>query len=95
MSVNNIDKQYRSWLVKAPLGLVLTGLGASLIGEATVRKHSGTPASNWIGFGTLALTVFNSGLSILADAAKHRAHYERLREAGLPSESQIPAKSVD
>ncbi|WP_116105024.1 hypothetical protein [Lewinella sp. IMCC34191] len=85
MSVNNIDQQYRNWLVKAPLGLVLTGLGASLIGEATVRKHRGTSTLGWVGFGTLALTVFNSGLSILADAAKHRAHYERLRDAEAPS----------
>ncbi|WP_116124868.1 hypothetical protein [Lewinella sp. IMCC34183] len=81
MSANNSELQYRNWLIKAPLGLVLTGLGASLIGDVTARRHGGAPASTWIPYGTLALTVFNSGLSILADAAKHRAHYERLREA--------------
>ena len=85
-SANDKDYQYRSWLVKAPLGLVLTGFGASLIGAATVRKHDGAPAPEWIAFGTLALTVFNSGLSILADAAKHRAHFERLRDGAEPME---------
>jgi hypothetical protein len=81
VSANDRDAQYRNWLTKAPLALVLTGLGASLISEAAVTKQSGAPALRWIAKGTLALTVFNSGLSILADAAKHRAHYERLRDA--------------
>ncbi|PPK85957.1 hypothetical protein CLV84_2870 [Neolewinella xylanilytica] len=81
MSANDKEMQYKSWLLKAPLGLVLTGFGASLIGAATVRKQSGAPTLHWVSFGTLALTVFNSGLSVLADAAKHRAHYERLRDA--------------
>ncbi|THH41951.1 hypothetical protein [Neolewinella litorea] len=80
MSVHSIDQQYRNWLVKAPLGLVLTGLGASLISDAAITRYSGAPTLRWVGYGTLALTVFNSGLCILADAAKHRAHYERLRE---------------
>ena len=83
MSVNDPARHYLSWLIKAPLALVLTGLGASLISDAAVRKHSGAPTSNWVAYGTLALTVFNSGLSILADAAKHRGHYERLRQGGL------------
>jgi len=74
------DLQYRSWLTKAPLALVLTGLGASLISDAAISKQSGAPTLRWIVKGTLALTVFNSGLSILVDAGKHRAHYERLRD---------------
>ena len=89
MSVNDPGRQYRSWLIKAPLGLVLTGLGASLISDAAVRKYSGAPTLNWVTYGTVALTVFNSGLSILADAAKHRGHYERLTE-----EAPTPAKST-
>lgn len=83
MSVNDPAKQYRSWLIKAPVALVLTGLGASLISDAAIRRHAGAPTATWVAYGTFALTVFNSGLSILADAAKHRGHYERLREAAL------------
>ena len=83
MSANNRDFQYRQWLLKAPLGLVLTGLGASLISEAAVSKQGGTPTIKWVLGGTVALTIFNSGLSILADASKHRAHYERLRDTEL------------
>ncbi len=79
-NANDRQQQYRSWITKAPLALVLTGLGASLISEAAVAKQSGAPALHWVIKGTVALTVFNSGLSILADASKHRAHYERLRD---------------
>ncbi len=75
------QRQYRAWLTKAPLGLVLTGLGACLVSEAAMRKFSGDPRRPWVAYGTIALTVFNSGLSILADAAKHRGHYERIRDA--------------
>lgn len=83
MSANDRNFQYTQWLVKAPLGLVLTGLGASLISEAAISKQAGTPTIKWVLGGTVALTVFNSGLSILADASKHRAHYERLRDTEL------------
>ncbi|MCP9235625.1 hypothetical protein [Lewinella sp. JB7] len=80
MSAHNIDLQYRLWRTKAPLGLVLTGLGASLISDAGTKKAAGAPTPRWVLAGTIALAVFNSGLSILADASKHRAHYERLRD---------------
>ncbi|CAH0999827.1 hypothetical protein LEM8419_01117 [Neolewinella maritima] len=83
-------QQYRSWITKAPLGLVLTGFGASLISASAVQKQSGAPPLQWIVGGTIALAVFNSGLSILADASKHRAHYERLRDAPNPP-SPVPA----
>lgn len=79
MSANDLPAQRRKWITKAPLGLVLTGLGASMISDAAVRRAAGAPY--WIPYGTLSLIVFNSGLSILADAAKHKAHIERLEAA--------------
>ena len=79
----NARSQYRQWKWKAPLGLILTGLGASMISDAAVRRGAGSPPARWIPYGTLSLIIFNSGLSVLADAAKHRAHFERLEaEAG-------------
>ena len=85
MSANDPHYQRRNWLIKAPLGLVLTGFGAALISEAAMKKYGGAPASRWVIAGTVALTVFNSGLSILVDAGKHRAHLERLRDTDLPT----------
>ncbi len=82
MAYTNDDQQhYNSWLIKAPLGLLLTGLGAVLVSEAAGKKFGGAPTTHWVMAGTVALTVFNSGLSVLVDAGKHRGHYERLRSA--------------
>lgn len=65
------------WLIKAPAGLSLTGFGLCLIVEAGMAKYAGEP---WFWSGTLALIVFNAGLSIFGDGVKHRVHLERLRE---------------
>lgn len=81
MSAYDMDFQYRRWLIKAPLGLLLTGFGACLIGEATVAKASGSSTARWVAGGTIALTVLNGGLSLLADASKHRNHFVRMRDA--------------
>lgn len=45
-------------------------------------KYSGAALWDWFFYGTLALVVLNSGLCVLGDAVKHRAHYERLRGGG-------------
>ncbi len=77
---NNTAHQYRQWLIKAPLGLVIIGFGACLIAEAAMLKYGGAATLDWIAYGTIALIVFNSGLCVLGDAIKHRSHYERLKE---------------
>jgi hypothetical protein len=56
----------------APLGLVLTGFGLSLFGEAVMMKYEGKPTMEWFLWGTLSLVVFNSGLSIFGGAVIHR-----------------------
>jgi hypothetical protein len=73
----NSEQHYKNWLIKAPLGLVLVGFGASLIVEAGFYKHSGAPTLNWMAFGTLALVVFNSGLCVFGDAILERVRYEK------------------
>lgn len=55
------------WLVFSPLGLTLTGLGLSIVGEAGARKSHGAP---WFWLGTLGLCCFNAGLSVFAEGAK-------------------------
>jgi hypothetical protein len=71
-----MQKNYKNWLIKAPLGLVLVGFGACLIVEAGFLKHSGAAAFDWIVAGTTALVVFNSGLCIFGDAILARVRYE-------------------
>ncbi|GAB4198841.1 MAG: hypothetical protein OHK0022_18590 [Roseiflexaceae bacterium] len=65
------DKQ--RWLIFSPLGLVLVGLGVSVVGDAVARKSQGEP---WFVRGTLGLSLLNAGLSVFGDAVKARVLYE-------------------
>jgi hypothetical protein len=57
---------------------VAVGLGASLIGEATLRKGRGDAYAL---YGTAALAVFNAGLCLFGEAVKHRALADWAAEA--------------
>jgi len=76
---------YKKWLIRAPLGLVLVGFGACLIAEAAMAKYDSAETWYWVAYGTLALVVFNSGLSIFGDAILQRVRYEREQEKQQPS----------
>jgi hypothetical protein len=56
------------WLIYAISGLLLTGFGLSLTGEAIISKMLFPDRSTWIALGTLALTVFNAGLCLFGRA---------------------------
>lgn len=71
------NKHYKRWLIQAPVGLVIIGFGASLIAEAAMLKASGGETWSWVGYGTIALVVFNSGISVFGGAILHRVRYER------------------
>ena len=75
------QKNYRKWLITAPLGLVLVGAGLSLLGDAIGYRSSGAPFWHWFAYGTLALSVFNAGLSIFGQAVIFRVRYE-MEKAG-------------
>lgn len=70
----------RKWLVQAPLGLVLIGFGLCLVIEAAFYKHAGAAVVNWVGYGTLALIIFNSGISVFGNAVVHKVHYDRTKK---------------
>lgn len=74
------QQYYRRWLTRAPIGLVLVGFGACLIAEAAMDKYEGAPLWQWVAYGTVALIVFNSGLSLFGDAIIQRCRYERAQE---------------
>ncbi len=63
---------HRRWLVRAPLGLVLTGFGLSLLTEAALLKYNGASTWHWVLAGTGALVAFNVGLSIFGSAVVAR-----------------------
>ena len=55
------------WLLYSISGLLLSGLGLSLLGEAIIFKIENN--SNWFYWGTAALVVFNSGICIVIKAS--------------------------
>lgn len=78
--MKNADIHYKHWLIKAPLGLATIGFGACLVSEAAMWKYGGATTVEWGVFGTLALTVLNTGVCLVGDAVKHRVHYEQSKD---------------
>jgi hypothetical protein len=72
-----MNKNYKNWLIQAPLGLSIIGFGACLIAEAAMVKYAG---GSWFWYGTLALVVFNSGLCIFGNSILHRVRFEKETE---------------
>jgi hypothetical protein len=81
--MHHAKTHYRRWLLQAPLGLIFTGFGACLIAEAANLKFEGANTLIWVGYGTMALVVFNSGLSIFGGAILHRVRYESMKDAKI------------
>lgn len=65
--------------MKAPLGLMLIGLGFSIAGDAVARKST---AQSWFWRGTLGLVLMNAGVSIVGDAVRHRTMMDVLAQRG-------------
>jgi hypothetical protein len=64
------------WLVLAPAGLLVVGAGACLISWAGGMKEKGEPTAKWVKAGTLALVVFNSGLSLFGHGVAESVLYQ-------------------
>ena len=69
-----LNKLRTLWLTKGVGGLLCTGFGLSLLGEATIRKANAQP---WFWLGTLCLAVFNFGLCLLFDSHNHQLELEQ------------------
>ena len=65
----NIEKRkntkYR-WLFFSISGMLLLGLGLSLLGEAIIFKSLND--FNWFYWGTAALATFNAGIGLIGEA---------------------------
>jgi len=66
-----------AWYIHSIGGLVLTGLGLSIIGEAIILKMSSEGIWPWVVTGTLGLVLFNTGLALVAKAAVLLAELRR------------------
>jgi hypothetical protein len=65
MMVSNTPSRKIKWLLFSISGLLFTGLGLSLAIDAGIAKFQN---QQWILKGTLALIIFNSGLSLFGRA---------------------------
>jgi hypothetical protein len=75
-----MNNHQQKWLIFAPIGLALIGLGVSITGDAATRKAKGRRFREWFPQGTLGLIVLNAGISIFGDAVKHSALDESLNK---------------
>lgn len=64
---------YEKWNRLSPIGVLLIGLGLSVMGEATISKSKG---KRWFIKGTIGLILTNAGVVIFGEAVKNRALYE-------------------
>ncbi len=69
-----MNDHYERWNRYSPLGLLMLGLGMSVIGDATITKAKGK--RGWVFKGTVGLILFNAGLAVFSEGVKSRALYE-------------------
>lgn len=60
------------WLMFAPLGLVLIGFGASVVGYAVELRTLDADFWTWFWWGTAGLVLLNSGVACFGEAVKRR-----------------------
>ncbi|MFP4090013.1 MAG: hypothetical protein ACLFUB_11695 [Cyclobacteriaceae bacterium] len=68
------NQNFVRWLSFAVGGLVLTGFGLSLLGEAIIAKYK---KRSWFWPGTLSLVVFNAGVSLIGNAVRYRVRLDQ------------------
>ena len=71
-----MNENYEKWDELAPRGLLIVGLGMSLIGDAIISKAKSKGFLRWFIMGLLGLIALNTGISIFGEAVKHRTLYE-------------------
>jgi hypothetical protein len=65
-------KNKKRWLFYAIGGLVLNGLGISLLGEAIIQKANHAPTATWFYLGFAALICINSGICLIVDSNNYK-----------------------
>ncbi len=67
---------YQKWRLYAPLGLASVGLGLSFLGHSIGLKLTNQAFLPWFLWGKLSLITTNAGIALIAEAVKHRIHFE-------------------
>jgi len=70
-----MQQQKTRWLAYSIGGLLLIGLGLSLLGEAILQKGSQGP---WVLWGTTALAVTNAGICLIGQAVVEKIKWKKL-----------------
>ncbi len=60
-----MNKHKKLWMILAPTGLILIGAGLCMAIDAGFEKQNNRP---FVLYGTFALIIFNSGISIFGRA---------------------------
>ena len=89
MHSNHNNSKIR-WLSFAVSGLLLTGFGLSLLGEAILLKFNKAAFWTWTSWGTAALVVFNAGLCLFGQAVTEKI---KLQQKAPEQSSTTPSKS--
>jgi hypothetical protein len=71
-----MNEHYSKWDELAPRGLLLIGLGLSIVGEAIEAKGRGVSFLNWFIKGLVGMIALNSGVALFGEAVKNRTLYE-------------------
>lgn len=71
-----MNEHYENWSRFGGIGMLLIGMGASIIGHAAWLKGSRKGFFRWFFAGTFGLIILNAGVAVFGDAVKHRALYE-------------------
>ena len=64
--IQSKKKIKNQWLIYSISGMLLLGLGLSLLGEAIIFKSQND--FNWFYWGTGALATFNAGIGLIGEA---------------------------
>lgn len=72
-----MSKNKKRWLFTATLGLILIGMGLCLVVDAAFFRENGAPTLEWVAYGTGALIVFNSGISVFGQAVIAKINLDR------------------
>jgi hypothetical protein len=71
-----MNEHYEQWSRLSGIGMLLIGMGASIIGHAAWLKGSRRGFFGWFFVGSLGLVILNAGVAVFGDAIKHRSLYE-------------------
>lgn len=77
------NKDFKKWLVYAPLGFILIGTGLSILGEVSYGKQQGWEFWQWFVGGTLSISLINAGIALVGAAVKHRIYFEQSQKEKL------------